>query len=360
MLRARISIICLMAVLAVSGCATREGPRQVLLNTPAQHVSSGLQLLDAGRLTDAGREFEAATVLDGKYAGGYIGLAIVEARKGQFEKATRLIHRAASFAGQRWERAQLEVANMELFMAEAKPGWLERVEAAYARATSIAPLATRATYTLALSYLKALRFDLARVRFDQLAAGDDSLAFLARAGVELCDKVLEADPRTELGKRTALIRLINRAELAALLVAEVDLPWPPPDKPLQATDVRPDLPQAEAIHRVIASKIKGFPLQGGGQFVAPLTVKRQDLAMVALGVVEKISGRQNLLGAYEAVGVEDLPKNENYALAISRCLDWRLMDRIHWSRFDPRAPVSGADALLVLKRAERYGRQLKD
>ncbi len=350
----------LIIALATAGCAAREGPRQVLLDTPAQHVSNGMQLVDAGKLADAGREFEAAQALNPNYAGAYVGQSIVAARNGKFDQARRLLKRAAELAKEDWERAQLEVAVMELNMAETEPGWLYRVEAAYARATSIAPLATRATYILALSYLKALRFDLARVRFAQVAAGDDSQAFLARAGVELCDKVLEAAPRTELGRRTALIRIINRAEMAAALVAEIDLDWPPPpEKPL-AADIRPDLPQAKAINIVIASKLPGFPLQGGAQFIPPMYVKRQDLALVAMGVVQALSGRKNLLSGSTAVGLKDLPENEEYALAISRALDWQLMERISWTRFDPQAPVSGADALVVLRRAERLGKKLRE
>lgn len=77
----------LMVVLGVglSGC----GPDTIFvrpgLDTPAQHVANGHQLLERGKIDDACREFKRAKELDPDYITAYVGLGLALGQKGDIE-----------------------------------------------------------------------------------------------------------------------------------------------------------------------------------------------------------------------------------------------------------------------------------
>ena len=70
------ALVILLAGLVAAAC----GPATIMvrpgLDTPAQHVVNGRQLLDRGKLADAVREFNRAKELDSHYVSAYIGLGI--------------------------------------------------------------------------------------------------------------------------------------------------------------------------------------------------------------------------------------------------------------------------------------------
>lgn len=55
------------------------------LDTPAQHVVNGHQLLERGKIDDACREFDRAKELDPDYVKAYVGLGVALGKKGEFE-----------------------------------------------------------------------------------------------------------------------------------------------------------------------------------------------------------------------------------------------------------------------------------
>lgn len=93
---------CLMTVwlsLLVLGC----GPDTIFLrpglDTPAQHVENGQQLLQRGKLEDACREFNRAKELDPLFVNAYVGLGIALARKGDLTAASASMDQARRIAG---------------------------------------------------------------------------------------------------------------------------------------------------------------------------------------------------------------------------------------------------------------------
>ena len=74
-----------------SGC----GPDTVFLrpglDTPSQHVVTGHQLLDRGKIDDACREFDRAKELDPNYVKAYVGLGVALGKKGEFEAGMQTI-----------------------------------------------------------------------------------------------------------------------------------------------------------------------------------------------------------------------------------------------------------------------------
>jgi tetratricopeptide (TPR) repeat protein len=69
------------------------------LDTPAQHVENGHQLLQRGKLEDALREFNRAKELDPLCVKAYVGLSIALARRGDLTAASATMDQARRIAG---------------------------------------------------------------------------------------------------------------------------------------------------------------------------------------------------------------------------------------------------------------------
>jgi lipopolysaccharide biosynthesis regulator YciM len=100
-----LAIICL-AVLIV-GC----GPDTIFvrpgLDTPAQHVENGHQLLQRGKVDDACREFKRAKELDPNFVRAYIGLGVALGRKGEFAAGLASMDQASQMASTPQEIAEV-------------------------------------------------------------------------------------------------------------------------------------------------------------------------------------------------------------------------------------------------------------
>lgn len=354
--RLGLTLAAILACLLI-GCARQTGPRAVLLNTPAQLVSNGFALLDADKLDDAEREFTAASFARPDYAAATAGLALVQARRGDYAKARSLLEQAHGQAKENWEFAEVETARMEAAIQEARPDWLATVEAAYSRAVGYMPAYDRAIYVLATAYLKKYLFQEALLRFEQVASHGGTRAYLARDGAQLCRDIIEAAPRTEVGRSSCLIPDINRAELAALIVAETAYPWPPPGDRTQARDVEPIMPQFQAVNSIIISGFKGLGLIREQLFMPDKSIRRQDMAFTAVNLVAFISGVPNPKPSPFPPELSDLPREERLRTAVSLALDMRLMKKRSLTLFDSWGPVSGSAALLILRKAEKMGRK---
>jgi tetratricopeptide (TPR) repeat protein len=68
------------------------------LDTPAQHLHNGHQLLKRGKLDDACREFERARELDPNFTQAYIGLGLALGHKGEFQKGMDVMDQAKVIA----------------------------------------------------------------------------------------------------------------------------------------------------------------------------------------------------------------------------------------------------------------------
>jgi Tfp pilus assembly protein PilF len=88
------------------------GPDTILvrpsLDTPAQHVSNGQQLLDRGKVADACREFNRAKELAPDYIFAYIGLAIAFGYKGDLETGMQHLDQAKAMAKSEEEKQAVQ------------------------------------------------------------------------------------------------------------------------------------------------------------------------------------------------------------------------------------------------------------
>lgn len=103
MLRIRWYLV-LLVMASMTGC----GPDTIFvrpgLDTPAQHVRNGHQLLERGKLDDACREFNRAMELDANYVKAYVGLGLALGRKGDMEAGMAAMAQADRLASSQQDR----------------------------------------------------------------------------------------------------------------------------------------------------------------------------------------------------------------------------------------------------------------
>lgn len=68
------------------------------LDTPAQHVKNGHNLLTRGKIDAANAEFVRAKTLDGGYAPAYVGLALVQGHRGDLDGGFETLNKARTIA----------------------------------------------------------------------------------------------------------------------------------------------------------------------------------------------------------------------------------------------------------------------
>jgi len=78
----------------LAACGPKSVTPKYLLDTPFRHVSTGMKFIDKEKWEAARLEFDRAVELDDTYAPGWVGLAIIEAQEGNFEKADALLSKA--------------------------------------------------------------------------------------------------------------------------------------------------------------------------------------------------------------------------------------------------------------------------
>jgi tetratricopeptide (TPR) repeat protein len=105
----------IMGVLLVLAC----GPDTILvrpgLDTPDHHVSNGNQLLDRLKLEAAYQEFQRALELDPSYTPAYIGVAMVQGRRGDYDGGLKMLNKAKKTAQTQEESQMVEEAYKQFF-----------------------------------------------------------------------------------------------------------------------------------------------------------------------------------------------------------------------------------------------------
>ncbi len=203
-------------------------------NAPA-HTQLGMKFWDDGRYQNAEEEFARALMLDQKYAPAYSGLALVTARKAQdvkdpvsAEKEFREAYKLADKAQELDNRlpfvhvAKAIVISMKY---EGKPvnEWMNDVEDQYEKAIKLDPDNSEVYYRRGIFYKKAFEFPKASSDFRKVLDINKDYTIQANRQLEIVQKIERAAPRTNIGKKVALVDTISRADIAALFISELKL-----------------------------------------------------------------------------------------------------------------------------------------
>jgi tetratricopeptide (TPR) repeat protein len=380
----RVLMVMAMGALTIS-CGPKAQQPLSWLDTPEHHTVTGIRLLNQEKYADAGREFSLALSLDSQYAKASAGAGLVKAYQGAFTEARELIKQAEKQARSDEEKifvlgGQIRINTLNHAVClrigtECTPddAWLKSSKEAFDRALLIDPKAADAYYFMGEAYLTALDLEPAGRMFSRVLDLNTTYVAEADRRWKLVQKIQRAMPATVTGKKIALIERINRADVAALFMEEMqieavyarrtpatfDTAFKDPEKaraaahPATAADIA-NHPLKADIEGIIRIGVRGLDVYPDGTFRPDELVDRASYAMMIEDILIRITGDRALatrfigsLSPFPDVRA-DLPYFNAVMVVTSRGI--MAARNMVTGEFAPLQPVGGADALLVIRR----------
>ena len=363
----------ILSLVFLNTCGPKQIPPESPLDSAANHYQRGLASLAAGDARTAQAEFERARVLDPDYPGAYAGDALVAMVRGDFWRARKEIekslHKDSDFIDAHIAKGRVVTEEGWVRRYPVKE-WLQEALASYRKARQKAPDNPAIYYHQGHTYLRALDLEAARESFTRvLELNRGPLVAPAMAEVEKIQMIERGSPGSQMGVKIGLVPQLTRAELAVLVLEELKLPdlmrrrpssirepaFRAPQEAGEATPVPTDLAGSWArtwIEDVLGLGIPGLEAFPDGTFRPDQPVTRANYALANQGVLILLTGDGSLSTRYvgEASRFPDV-RGDFYAYnAIALNAERGIMsaDKVS-GRFRPEAPVSGAEALLIIR-----------
>jgi tetratricopeptide (TPR) repeat protein len=383
-----ISITSLLAFVFVIGCAPKARKAGGQMDDPPTHYKQGMKYWDEGKYAQAEEEFNLAKSLDLKYAPAYAGLSLTTAQKAMvakdqdaadkgFDEAMKLADKAQSLDGK--DPRNFIAKGLVITMKnEGKPAkeWLSDVEKEYNKAIELDPANSESYYRRGYCYKLAYEFGKASEDFKKVLDLNKDFTTQANEQWALVQKIERAAPGTDVGKKIALVEKISRADLCALFVSELKI-----DKlvekrrpktyqkgfkaPTDSREFKADsLASAKAITDIdshwaknfigdiVGLKIRGLEAYPDHTFHPDELINRGEYALIVEDALIAITGDQSL--ASKNIGTEsrfpDVDPSHPAYNAICNAVDKGVMEAAMNGEFGLEKPVSGPDALLVIRK----------
>jgi tetratricopeptide (TPR) repeat protein len=365
-------------VLSLTACGPKPMAPKAELDTPQHHVANGNKLLNAGKLEAAFKEFNRAMELDPKHSPAYLGMGIVYGLQGNFEGAFDSMKSADRYAEGDDEEFNVDVGYMRIYLTGAEAldeDWLDSVYGYYRDAVRIDENRPEPYYYMGLGYKASYEFRKAAAEFTRVLSIDKALAAEADREYAVIQRIERAMPGTRVGKKIALLESIDRADVAALFIEELqiddifrrkmprtfDTGFKSPEKNFQsgqyvktppATDIEDHVLKAD-IDAVIELGIKGLQPFPDHTYRPYQPITRAEYAMMIEDILIKITGDDRL--ATQFIGspspFPDLRSDLPYFNAVMVCTTRGILETADagTGEFQPMGQVSGADALLAIR-----------
>ena len=344
------------------GCAPIPGQPESILGTPKHHTYNGFKLLKKGRLDDAQREFEISLQLQPNFSTAHRGMGLAYGMKKQFKPAFRSMDFARDYARGKDEEALVFVGFMRLYMMKNGKGWMEEVEENFNHATSLIADLPDAYYYMGVAYKNGYRFSDSEKAFKKVLEINKSLITEADEQLKIVQKIERAMPESEFGKKVALMNRITRADVAGLFVKELTLDqiFEKARPKQEHTDIRtlslpPDVknhPLKKDMGTVLQWHIKGLSPFPDGTFRPDELITWADYAIMVADIIAKAEDDPTLATKYVGTRTpfKDVGNDVPYFNALMVCTTRGGIMEAKNGIFNPMRNVSGADALLVLRK----------
>jgi S-layer homology domain/Tetratricopeptide repeat len=360
----------------MTSCAKAPRKPEAALDTPEHHVFSGNKLLDKGDYAGAQREFELAIQLDKKYSPAYVGMGLVFGYQNNFEKAFENMKKAKGMAEKPDDKVTAHVGMIRLYSMERKEKWLDKAMDEFDDAIKVNPKSSAAYFYMGKAYKFAFNFDKAGEMFKKVLDLNDKYLIEADNEWKLVQKIQRAAPGSLIGKKIALIEEISRADVAALFVQELlleklyekrtpkrfDTSYESPTKKFEADRIVKAEPATDIQNHVLRTDIetvmhlgvRGLEPTPDHKFLPNEKVTRAAYALMIEDILIKVSGDEKL--ATKFIGSKspfpDLRNDLPYFNAVMVMTSRGIMEAkdLTTGEFAPMGTVSGADALLVIRK----------
>jgi hypothetical protein len=345
------------------------------MDSPDYHYRNGLKYLDANKLDDAMRSFDRAVALDPKSPLGHIGKGLTFGKKGDFKAAFENMETAKEHEEKGIES---NIGMIRLLSMERGEDWLKKADKEFKAAKANDASSGRLHYYMGVACKLAFDFDRAADMFRTVLDLNKDFTTEANAEWAVIQKIQRAAPGTVIGKQIALIDKIDRADIAALFVQEMDLEKlytkrgpktydtafkAPAEasatkmttetviKMEPATDIK-DHWLKPSIDTVLQLRVRGLEPGPDHTFQPDTLITKSEFALMLEDILVKVSGDEKLATKY--VGAPSLfpdVRSDHYAFNAVMVVTSRGFIEADKAtgEFKPAEPVSGADALLAIR-----------
>lgn len=386
-----LAVLAAAGLLVAAGCAKKPRVAEGRLDTPYHHTLRGNDFIDAGNWEQASRSFDLALSLDAEYGPALAGKAVVKAheatavglsakdKQAKADDARALAKHALKAAKNDDEKRIADVAYIRVYqMTKLPEDWLSDAKDYYDDAVDLDPQGRDPAppFYMARAYRDAFQMDEAQNLYRKVLAMDSSMTGKADAELAVVQKIIRAEPGTREGRLVAFESSISRADAAALFVEELRLDRlyargntkrfdtsfkPPPQTTFKAdtiqhaaaaTDIK-DHPLRADIEEIMKLGVVGLEPDPAHLFHPNEKVTRAEFAMMVEDILVKVTGEQGLKTKFigQASPFPDVRSDVPYFNAVETVTSRSLMqpkDKIN-GVFAPLEPVTGADALLVIR-----------
>lgn len=370
-------VLTAMGLVLMMACGPKPVKPQSEMDTPEHHVEMGNKLLNAGQVDGAIKEFDRAKALNPEYSPAYLGLGLANAHKADYDTAFDMIKKAKKYAENNDQKYNVAVGTMQIYLMgreKIDSDWLQEINNQYALATDYFKKRPDAYYYMGMGYKYAYKFRPAVAEFSKVLDLNNGFVEEADREYKLVQKIERAMPGTAIGKKIALLDKITRADLAALLIQELNVDdlyhrkakrtfdttfkapgesaaAAKPAAPL-ASDIQNHVLRAD-IETVIKLGIKGLQPYADGTFHPDQTTTRAEFAMIVEDILITITGDKSLATQFigDSSPFPDLRNDLPYFDAVMVCTTRGIMsaEDMGTGEFRPAANISGADALLAIR-----------
>lgn len=368
---------CLLGVVLLAGwqgCAKAPLKSESLLDTPQTHVDQGLRLLDRGEMDAAKAEFDRALALDPRYflAHAARGLLLAETPENG-KQALKAAKEAVDIADNRWQAYMIQAR----VLAKVQPeGWYEDAQKGLEKAAKLGAPAEQVKYWTGRTAMQNLDFQKAVGEFGQVVALRGDWSAPADKAMVVCNNILRAKPGTRVSSKIALVDVIDRADLAVLLVEELKLPEvmakrakpqaagfsAPGAKSDDVARQSPDDIQDHWAKSWIEDVLKAGGMSTGpaGAFQPEESLSRGEFAMTVTNILVSVTGDESLATAHfgETSMFPDMNSSHPFYSAAALCASRGILPAdLNNGTFQPTGTVSGAEALLGIRQFQNILRQ---
>lgn len=350
-----------------------------LMDDPMTHYMQGKKYWDKGEYPRAREEFELSKSLDKKFCPAWAGLAMTDAAEGKFDAAEDNAEEAEDLCDDKRYEGYMALAIVEEFKNKGKEGeedWWEDAEDYYEKALKIAPSSGELYYRMGHMYKVAYQFRKSEDAFRKNLDLKNEYQEEANMEWAVVQKILRAAPGTRVGQKIALVDKITRADIAALFVNELELdrildkrmaktydtdyqaPTDPREMKTETTTRVADIVDMDghwAKNFAIdlqKYRIRGLEPTPDHKFNPNQAITRGEYAFFIEDILIAISGERDMATKHIGASTSRFPDvnvGSPYYNAICNAVDKNVMDAALNGEFRALDPVSGPDALLIIR-----------
>jgi len=354
-----------LAIFLLVGCSQKP---QSEVDTPEYHFKAGMRAVETGEYNAALTSFQRSVDLDKKFAPGYCGLGLAHAHLGNVKEAKKKVDKGVSKGSKDPDVLALG-ARVWITLREHEKKWFKRASKLLDKALKRKKNHEASLYYYGVAHLYNYDLVEAESYFRKVVDKKGAYAGKADAKWNLVQKIERAMPGTPVGKKVALHEKITRADLAVLFAEELKISELVARMPQQNAGFQtPGQANADGSAAANPSDSKGhwaetwinemsklgvLQVSPDRKFYPDEVNSRAEYAMAVqslLVLVTKDGGLETRYFGESPSRFSDVPSSHYAYNAMALCAERGIMhaDMIT-GNFNPSGPVTGADALLIIR-----------